>query len=101
MKLHRRAAAFKRQILSEYELNPDEKEILIGACESLSQFWRASEDLATQGLTFETESGQLKANPSAGIAKNAWGAFLAGCRLLQIGAPAETKNRVGRPSGGN
>lgn len=88
------------QLLKEYNFKQDELTIVFSTCENLNLFWQASHALEEHGLFVTTDTGQVKKHPANEISKNAWSGFLAGCRLLKIGAPNELKNRVGRPDGG-
>lgn len=96
-KLHKNAIAFKKAILAEYDLTPDEQKILDGAVDQLSVYWMASDLLASEGLTFRA-GDQIRQHPAVQIAKQSWAGFLAGCRLLQIGKP-DPGGRPGRPCG--
>jgi len=86
---HKNAKVFYKEIESEYQLSGDELILLGGICENLSVYWIAADLLAGEGLTFTSESGQIKKNPAVEIMKNAWAGFLSGCRLLQICQPGE------------
>lgn len=76
------------QITSDWELGPDELEILRLACESLDVCERARKDLA-KGLTIEGRYGP-RAHPSLAIARDQYGLAARLLRQLGLEAPEPT-----------
>lgn len=99
-KIHKRAKAFLKSIIEEYDLSQDELKILDGAVDQLNLYWTASDLLSAEGMTIKT-GDMVRQHPAAAILKQSWAGFLSGCRLLQIGSPADMKARPGRPDGGH
>jgi len=96
---HKEVREFYRQTHTEYEFSDDEERILHAICENLDIFWRATDQLTKEGLTFVSENGMIRKHPACEISKNAWAAFLAGCRMLGIGKQQveQPKRGPGRP----
>jgi hypothetical protein len=83
--------------LDSWEFEDDEAEILQATCESLDVYYRAQDQLAEEGLTFQA-GDLIRQHPCCGIAKNAWSAFLGGLRRLKL---EETGSKlIGRPPKG-
>lgn len=97
---HKEARKFFREINQEYEFSLDEMQVLNGACEQLSLYWKAAETIHSEGLIVQGPNGMMRKHPSAEIMKNSWAAFLAGCRLLGVCQPHDEKRSVGRPGSG-
>ena len=100
-KWHAETKKFFRTTHAEWDYPDDEERVLCATCENLDMFWRATEQLDSEGLTFTTETGQVKKHPATEIQKTAWAGFLAGCRLLGICSKQseEPKRGPGRPPG--
>ena len=65
------AAAWWRQVLRDYELEPHHLRILQCAGEAWDRMQEARRDLATHGsLTFTTAAGTIRAHPSVGIERD-------------------------------
>jgi phage terminase small subunit len=98
-KWHAETKRFFKTLHAEWTFPDDEERVVMGCCENLNTFWLASDQLEKDGLTFTTENGLIRKHPGTEIQKNAWAAFLAGCRLLGICKQSDDKKQVGRPPG--
>lgn len=87
---------FFDEIIEAFELEIDSLQILKVGCDALERFYEAKQDLDTQGLSYVTDTGQIKKNPVAEIEKVARSQFLQAMRML--GISDVEPNRPGRPS---
>jgi hypothetical protein len=84
---------FFRATVENYSFEDFELEILRGSMDNYNRFLQAQKTLNEQGMTFTTESGQIKVNPLCNIEKCAWASFLSGIKQLKI-SDVETPKRV-------
>lgn len=73
---------FFRKIVSKFDLEAHELEILHGTCDCLQRFYEVREILDRDGLVFKTESGQIKKHPLAEVERQSWASFLSGMKAL-------------------
>jgi P27 family predicted phage terminase small subunit len=66
----------------EFDLGPDSLEVLRVACYSLERYLQAKRILDKEGITFQTDGGQVKKHPASEIEKAARVGFLQAIRLL-------------------
>ena len=81
--------------LNDFEFGADGLEVLRMACNCLNRFLEAKEAIDTEGVTFKTESGQIKKHPAAEVEKTARQGFLQAVKML--GFEVDEKRPVGRP----
>ena len=97
---HREAKRFFKDLHAEYRFSDAEQRVVDGACESLSAFWAASDDIQINGTVIEATGGIRRQNPAAAVQKTSWASFLAGLRHLGICSPDKDPQRTpGRPPG--
>jgi P27 family predicted phage terminase small subunit len=87
---------FFDQILSEFDLEADSMKVFQVACNSLDRYLEAKEKLDNEGITYMTQSGNIKKHPANEIEKVAKAQFLQAMRML--GISAVEPNRPGRPT---
>jgi phage terminase small subunit len=87
---------FYDEIIANFELEVDSLQVLKVGCDALERYLQAKADLDTQGLSYVTDTGQLKKNPVSEIEKVARSQFLMSMRMLGISDVAP--NRPGRPT---
>ena len=80
-----------------FEFTPSELETLRIACHALTRLRKAEQELDAQGMTFVSNTGQIRANPLNLICKNERAGYLGAIRLL--GIPAEGQKELGRKPG--
>jgi len=90
------ARGFFRDITAQFEIDEKHHAIFYGTCENLDRFYRCNEILQTDGLTFKTESGQVRKHPACQISKDSWSGFLQGMKSLGL---HEYQSKLGRPPG--
>ena len=90
------ARQFFRHITAQYQIDEKHHAVFIGTCECLDRFYRCDEIIKSEGLTFKTESGQIRRNPATAIQKDAWSGFLMGLKALGL---FEFQSKLGRPPG--
>lgn len=90
------ARKFFRDITSEFQIEKKHYATFYGTCENLNDFYSAKELIKNQGMTFETQTGQIRKNPACQIQKDSWSAFLQGLKVLGLHG---YQNKVGRPGG--
>ena len=87
-----------KSVHKDYQIEDASREILRVACLSLSRFLEAREKLDKEGLTFTTNSGQVKKNPLIEIEKISRQGFLSAMNSLGLEVESDNKNRPGRPT---
>jgi len=90
------ARQFFRFITDEFQIEKKHHALLYGTVENLHDFYSAKELIKSQGMTFKTQTGQIRKNPACQIQKDSWSAFLLGLKALGLYA---YQQRVGRPGG--
>lgn len=97
---HREAKRFFKDLHGEYAFTEAEERVVDGACESLSAFWMAADDIQTHGAVTASDGGIRRQNPAAAVQKTAWASFLAALRHLGVCLPDKDPKRApGRPPG--
>jgi len=91
------ARRFFRDITKVYEIDEKHFAVFYGTIENLDRFYQASNKINKDGMTFKTESGQIRKHPACQIAKEAWSGFLMGLKALGL---HEYQEKLGRPPGG-
>jgi len=92
---HREARKFFNYIKDEYDVEKISIGTLNGTAENLSIYNIAADDIKKNGITYTTNTGQIKKNPACQIAKESWSGFLQGLKALGL---YEYKD-MGRPPG--
>src|SRR5512139_1316831 len=89
-----------RDVLKEWTIGPDSLEVLRTACDSLDRYIKAKKILDTEGLTFTTNSGQVKKHPCCEIVKNERAGFLSAMKALNLssGDGDDDEPYLGRPT---
>lgn len=82
--LSREARALWRSIVSEWVLGADSLPLLRGALESWDFYQSCRAEVARDGATFKTESGQIRQHPAAKMGHDAFGAFRMAMRQLGL-----------------
>lgn len=90
---------FYKGVLSDWELSADEFEVLVTTCDRLQRFHVARLQIEKEGMTFTSSTGVIKTHPLLVVEKNAYMAFLSGCRRLNLKEPEE-KRPAHRPRKG-
>ena len=88
------AAAWWREVLRDYGLEPHHLRLLQSACEAWDRMQQARQALADHGaLTFTDERGTIRSHPCVAHERDARVAFARLVRELDLdaGSPAETK----------
>ena len=89
-----------REVYQGFDLDAEGKATLTVAVISLSRFLDAREQLDKHGLTFTTQSGQVKKHPLVEVEKISRAGFLASMAALGLQwSEEEEKRRPGRPPG--
>jgi len=57
--------------LSEFELRPEQVKVLAIACDATERYHKAKEDIAAKGMTFVTQRGEVRKNPTIDIEREA------------------------------
>ncbi|OWR00875.1 P27 family phage terminase small subunit [Sphingopyxis witflariensis] len=86
------AAAWWRDVLRDYTLEPHHLRLLQAACEAWMRMRQAGEALTAHGgLTFTDERGTIRAHPAVAMERDARTAFARLVRELDLdtGAPSE------------
>jgi len=94
---HPRAKEFHTLTLKCRELEEDEYPVFLATCESLSLFYRLSDEIEKTGYSFISANGVPHKNPLLSERKNAWAGFLAGLRMLKFNE-SDIPKKMGRPS---
>ncbi|MFC1788857.1 P27 family phage terminase small subunit [Thermodesulfobacteriota bacterium] len=82
---------FYRAALFERELALDEMEQLTTTCDRLQRFHLARLQIETEGMTFTSDTGVIKTHPLLVIEREAYTAFLKGCKQLNLKTPEEKR----------
>lgn len=82
---------FHRQIYETWNFEPEDAETFQGVCLRLNRYYECEKRLTIDGLTFVTETGQVRAHPLLAEQKNSWAGYVAGMRLLNLHEPKEKK----------
>lgn len=88
------AAAWWREVLRDYALEPHHLRLLQAACEAWDRMRQAREALAEHGgLTFTDPKGMIRAHPAVAMERDARTAFARLVRELDLdtGQPAEAR----------
>lgn len=96
-KWHSETRKFFRAICQEWQFTDDELRVVYATAEQLDLYWRACDQIDTEGATFQQDNGLIRKHPAVEIVKNSWSGFLAGCRLLGVCQREDEKRPVGRP----
>ncbi len=91
------AKQFFRHIMAKYQIDEKHHAVFYGTVENLNRFYLALKLVETEGMTFKTETGQIRKNPACAIQKDAWSSFLLGLKALGL---HEYQTKLGRPPGG-
>ena len=83
--LSKHAKDFWRWALYEYQLNRDELQLLLMACEAMDRCIQARKRLAKQGLTYNDRFGQPKSRPEVAIERDSRLAFARLVKQLGLG----------------
>ncbi len=89
-------------IKGEFDIDAEAIHLLLGTMERYDRYYQCQRTLEKDGLTFKTQSGQVKVNPLVTEQKNAWAGYLAGIRalgLLNIEEPKQPPHRPIRSPG--
>lgn len=90
------ARQFFRDITKIYEIDEKHQAVFYGTIENLNRFHIANDEINEDGMTFKTESGQIRKHPACQIMKESWSGFLMGLKALGL---HEYQARLGRPPG--
>jgi P27 family predicted phage terminase small subunit len=82
------AAAWWREVVRDFALEPHHLKLLQAACESWDRAQLARRAVAEAGLTFTDSSGNLKANPAVAIERDARTLFARLVRELNLDGDA-------------
>lgn len=82
--LSKEAAKLWREIVNEWDLGPDGLAILRGALEHWDTYQACRAAVVRDGVTFQTESGLIRANPAAKLGNDAYSQFRMGMRQLGL-----------------
>ena len=97
---HDETKQFFETLHQTWQFPPDEQRVVMATCQNLDLFWKATDTIEADGMTFTAENGMVRKHPACEIVKSSWAGFLAGCRLLGICQPEpDPKRGVGRPPG--
>ena len=91
------ARKFFRDIINLYEIDEKHHAVFYGTVHNLNQFYIASKEIETDGITFKTKTGQIRKNPACQVQKDAWSAFLMGLKALGL---YEYQKQGRKPGGG-
>lgn len=91
------ARKFFRDITKIYEIDEKHHAVFYGTIENLNRFYIANDEINQDGMTFKTESGQIRKNPACQIMKESWSGFLMGLKAMGL---FEYQAKLGRPPGG-
>ena len=91
------ARQFFRHITGKFQIDEKHHAVFFGTVENLNDFYAAKELIKTDGMTFKTQTGQIRKNPACQVQKDAWSAFLLGLKALGL---HEYQSKLGRPPGG-
>lgn len=81
------AAAWWRDVVQDYSLEPHHLHLLAAACGAMDRMAQARAELAAHGgLTFKDERGVIKAHPAVAIERDARVAFARLVRELDLDA---------------
>ncbi len=94
---HKKVKAFYRKILNEWQIESDGFETFVGTCVSLQRCYQCREQLAKDGITFTTSTGQIKAHPMISSEQKYFAAFMAGMKHLSLEDEVE-KRPAHRPT---
>ena len=95
-KWHKEARAFFNEIKGMYEIDEKHRAAFYGTTDNLDRYNVASDQLNSEGITYKTESGQIKKHPACQIAKESWSGFLMGLKAMGL---FEYQAKLGRPPG--
>ena len=90
------ARKFFRDITKIYEIDEKHHAVFYGTIENLNRFYLCNTIIEAEGMTFKTESGQIRKHPACQVQKDSWSAFLLGLKALGL---HEYQERLGRPPG--
>ena len=90
------AKQFFKLISLKFQIDEKHHAVFYGTVENLNDFYLSDALIKRQGMTFETETKQIRKNPACQIKKDSWSAFLLGLKAL---GSHEYQAKLGRPGG--
>lgn len=90
------ARQFFKHIIGKFHIDEKHHAVFYGTVENLNRFYMAQKIIEAEGMTFKTETKQIRKNPACTIQKDAWSSFLLGLKALGL---HEYQAKLGRPGG--